>query len=143
MRRTARGFTLIELMIVLVVAAIIISIAIPTYNAQMRKSRRSDALVALQQLALLQEQFRANNPLYGTTLAAINGTAVGTLTHYTVTITFDGGLGNNGSNFILTATAKSGDDQNNDRGAGSVTCTPLVLTSLNGSSSKSPTACWQ
>ena len=38
MPRTSRGFTLIELMIVLVVAALIITIAVPAYQAQMRKN---------------------------------------------------------------------------------------------------------
>ena len=60
----SRGFTLIELMIVLAVAAIILSIAIPAFTEQMRKSRRSEAISGLQQLALKMERWRADNPSY-------------------------------------------------------------------------------
>jgi type IV pilus assembly protein PilE len=45
------GFTLIELMIVVVIAAIIAAIAIPSYTSYIRKGRRSDA-----QSGLLQAQ---------------------------------------------------------------------------------------
>ena len=41
--RRIRGFTLIELMIVVGVVAILASIAVPIYNEQIRKSRRADA----------------------------------------------------------------------------------------------------
>ena len=136
------GFTLIELVVVIAILGILVAIAVPTYLSQMRHSRRSDAITALGTLSLLQETFRATNPTYGTTLAAINGTAPGTLTHYDVTISFDGGLGNDGTNYILTAAAKSGDDQNSDR-SGATGCATLVLTVLNNSRTKSPADCWK
>lgn len=43
------GFTLIELMIVVAVIAILASIAYPSYQEQVRKSRRADAEAALLQ----------------------------------------------------------------------------------------------
>ena len=42
-RHAVKGFTLIELMVVLAIVAIIAAIAIPSYAAQVRKSRRADA----------------------------------------------------------------------------------------------------
>lgn len=42
-----RGFTLIELMIVIAVIAIIAAIAFPAYNNQVQKTRRADAVSAL------------------------------------------------------------------------------------------------
>ena len=134
------GFTLIELVVVIAILGILVAIAIPTYLSQMRHSRRSDAITALGTLSLLQETFRATNPDYGDTLAEINGTASGTLTHYNVTISFV--TSNDGTNYVLTAAAKSGDDQNNDRSDAS-NCASLVLTVVNNSRTKSPTSCWR
>ena len=42
-----RGFTLIEAMIVLVVLGVILSIAVPTYQGSLRKSRRAEARLIL------------------------------------------------------------------------------------------------
>lgn len=64
MRRTG-GFTLIELMAVIAIIAIIAAIAIPTYNEQVRKSRRADAARFVGELQLQLEQWRAENPCYG------------------------------------------------------------------------------
>ena len=131
MRPTARGFTLIELMIVLVVAAVIIMIAIPAFTAQMRKSRRSEVLAQLQSLALQQEQFRANNAAYATTVQLGNPTA----THYNIAVAAQSATG-----FTLTATAKVGDDQNNDVSSGTG-CANLSLDQSGGKGSTA--ACWQ
>ncbi|WP_158885512.1 GspH/FimT family pseudopilin [Rhodanobacter sp. L36] len=43
MRRPSRGFTLIELLVTLVVAAILVSIALPSFRDLMRRSRVSSA----------------------------------------------------------------------------------------------------
>lgn len=42
-RRSAAGFTLIELMIAVVVVAILAAVAYPNYSEQVRKSRRAEA----------------------------------------------------------------------------------------------------
>jgi len=65
MRRNHSGFTLLELMIVLVVVAILATFAIPSYIEQIHKSRRADALRTLGQLQLGLERWRAENPCYG------------------------------------------------------------------------------
>ena len=51
-KRAQQGFTLIELMIVVAVAGIILLIALPSFNAQMLRSRRSVAKTDLGQCAL-------------------------------------------------------------------------------------------
>jgi|WetSurMetagenome_2_1015567.scaffolds.fasta_scaffold05989_2 type IV pilus assembly protein PilE len=60
MNRSA-GFTLIELMIVVGVIGVLAAIAIPQYDSYIRKSKRSEAKVALNTLAQRQEFFYANN----------------------------------------------------------------------------------
>ncbi len=55
-RLSARGFTLIELMIVVAVIAILAAIAYPSYQDSVRKSRRADAKAALLDLAQFMER---------------------------------------------------------------------------------------
>jgi len=62
MSRRADGFTLVELMVVIVIATILLTIAIPSYQSQIRKSRRTEARTALLDLASREERyFSANN----------------------------------------------------------------------------------
>jgi type IV pilus assembly protein PilE len=61
--RTA-GFTLIELMVVVVIATLLLSIAIPSYMAQMRESRRTDARTALLDLAGREESYNSTMNAY-------------------------------------------------------------------------------
>ena len=64
-RRGARGFTLIELMICVAIVGVLSSIAYPAFSSTMASTRRSDALVALMKVQLLQERFRSEHPSYG------------------------------------------------------------------------------
>jgi len=67
MRSTVRshlGFTLVELMIVVVVVAILASIALPSYQEYIRRSRRAEAQALLNDAAARQERYRAQNGRY-------------------------------------------------------------------------------
>jgi type IV pilus assembly protein PilE len=75
----AAGFTLIELMIVTVVAAILAAVALPGFLSQIRSSRRSDAITALSKITQAQERYRANSSNFADRFI-VNGSAlVGTL----------------------------------------------------------------
>jgi len=63
-----KGFTLIELMIVLAIVAILVALALPSFQDTVRKSRRSDAMNGILNIHLAQERYRANNATYGTAL---------------------------------------------------------------------------
>lgn len=63
-----KGFTLIELMIVVAIAGVIASIALPSYAEMMRKAKRSDAKVELLRIAQLQENFFVQNLSYAKSL---------------------------------------------------------------------------
>ena len=57
-----KGFTLIELMIVVAVIGILASIALPSYNESVRKSRRAQAKADMVELAQMAERsFTVNN----------------------------------------------------------------------------------
>lgn len=55
--RGARGFTLIELMITVVVVGILAAIAYPSYQTYMKKSRRSDAQQMMLAISVRQAQY--------------------------------------------------------------------------------------
>jgi type IV pilus assembly protein PilE len=63
----AGGFTLVELMIVIVIASTLLAIAIPSYLDKVRKSRRVEAKTALLDLAGREERFFNTNNTYSST----------------------------------------------------------------------------
>jgi type IV pilus assembly protein PilE len=58
------GFTLVELMVTLVVAAILFAIAIPAYQNQIRESRRTEAKTGVLDLAGREETLYSTQNLY-------------------------------------------------------------------------------
>jgi len=67
----APGFTLIEMMIVLVIATVLIGIAVPYYTYELRTSRRTDAKTALLDLASREEAVFATTSAYSTAPSAL------------------------------------------------------------------------
>ena len=80
------GFTLVELMIVVAVAAVLAMVALPMYQDSVRKSRRSEATAALTQLQQAQERHRANNTQYAATFAAMAPQPASATANYTLSI---------------------------------------------------------
>jgi type IV pilus assembly protein PilE len=64
------GFTLVELMIVVVIAAILAAVAYPNYVDQVRKTHRASARAALSDVASRQEQYFLDNKVYADDVAA-------------------------------------------------------------------------
>lgn len=63
-RQTQRGFTLIELMIVVVIGAVLASIAVPAYRNYMTQSKLSEAHSQLSALRVNLEQYFLDNRTY-------------------------------------------------------------------------------
>ena len=70
---SSRGFTLIELMVVVVIATILLSIAVPSYMSQVRQSRRTEAKTAILDLSGREERYLSTNPAGYTSTPALLG----------------------------------------------------------------------
>lgn len=68
-----KGFTLIELMIVIVIVGILASIGIPAYQESVKNSKRADAQGMLMNSANAMERFFTSNSTYAGASAGSNG----------------------------------------------------------------------
>lgn len=126
------GFTLIELMIVLVIISVILGYAIPSYRDYVMRAKRSEAHNALLQIAASQERNYANLNKYGSdtdlSLSAIYPapTSANKL-NYTIS------MASSDTTYTITAVAYGG--QAKDTG-----CTTFTLDHLGA---KTPAGdCW-
>ena len=86
-RQKMRGFTLIELMLVVAIIGILTLVAYPAYTSYAQRGHRTDATRALMTAAATLEQFYAQNQSYSTNAA---GTPT-TLTSLGIAATTPGG----------------------------------------------------
>ena len=140
--RVQKGFTLIEVMIVVGIVAILSAIAIPSYSEYIRRARITEATSALGTMSLKMEQFFQDNRSYAVACAAgtvaVLPTApnftfacpVRTLTSYQITAT--GNAGTPVAGFVYQV------DMNNPLGTGLVRSATFPVAS---GWTNSPT-CW-
>jgi type IV pilus assembly protein PilE len=67
------GFSLIEVMIVLVIIGVLLLVATPGYQESMRKSHRADGMRDLMELVSRQERFYAQNSRYTNDIETADG----------------------------------------------------------------------
>jgi len=68
--RASRGITMVEMMVVVVIASILLAVAVPSYMNQVRQSRRTDARTSLLDLAGREERYFSTNAAAYTSVAA-------------------------------------------------------------------------
>lgn len=134
-QRRSRGFTLIELMVVVAIVAILALVAIPSYRSYIVKANRSAAESYIMSVANKQEQYRLDTRAYATTLAAL-GTSAPTevSTNYSVTIPTA-----TATAYTITATP-TGTQLASDTLCGAVSIDQTGNKSIGGTGT--PSACW-
>jgi type IV pilus assembly protein PilE len=148
--RRIGGFTLIELMITVVVLAIIVGIAVPSYTQQIRKSRRTDARNALLDIAGREERWLSVSNSYSAVPTDVGYPGAAWLPpvnlpdgYYTVSVTTPDAANQPGvaNSFIITATAIG--QQASDTDCATFTVNQQgVQTAATAAAVANTTTCW-
>jgi type IV pilus assembly protein PilE len=150
----ARGFTLIELVITMLIAATLAAIAIPSYSNYVRKSRRVEARSALLDMASLQERYFSTQNVYSATPSDLGFSGSYPVTvgngYYTVALTQNTAANpptatsaGTAALFEFTATTVATSDQAKD-----TTCAKFVVnsqgvqSSQNAGGTDTTATCW-
>lgn len=138
-----KGFTLVELMVVVAIIAIISTVAYPSYTEYVRKSKRSDAHAGIQQVMAAQERYFAKERAYADFANPFNGVA--TLPspegNYTISVEAD----EPNRTYVVTATPAASSGQVHD-----TNCLTLFMANTGKKSSTGayavdnrPLDCWK
>ena len=152
--RPAVGFTLIELMVVVLVITILTMIAVPSYLSATLKSHRAEAKSVLLDLAARQERFMATNGAYsqvptdmgytgaswGTGLPVGNNYYSVSLTNFVAAAAGTATTAATPATFTFTATAING--QLKDTQCNTFTINQAGVQLSTNSAAATSTGCW-
>ena len=123
----SRSITSLELIVVILIVAILVSLALPSYQQYSLRSHRSEGLDALVSTAMLMERNRLINRQYTAIQPKLTRSG-----YYQVTV----GVSDHGGAYLLTAIPQEGQHQDN--------CGRLGLDSLSQQTAEGDAAkCWQ
>ena len=139
-----KGFSMIELVIVVAIVGLLAAIALPSFQGHMFSAKRSDAYASILEVQLEQQKLRSTCRFYGGAIGAANvcGAAA--------TDTVVAGLANSkegyynlaltnasGNSYTISATAVG--NQANDSDCPTIT---LAVNNANPDGLKTPAQCW-
>jgi type IV pilus assembly protein PilE len=131
MHRSNRGFTLIEIMIVIAIIGIVMTIAAPSFTEYLKKGRRTEVAGLLSEQAQILERFYSQKNAY----TGVAGLSPGN-DYYTITSTLTD------QTFLLTAVRKAGTAMATDK-CGDFTITNTgVRGMVNATAGLTTKDCW-
>ena len=137
MRPRQRGFTLVELMVVVVVVGILAMIAIPSYSRYTMRAKRSAAESFIMNVASRQEQYILDARQYATTLTLLGmSVPADVAANYNIAIS---GVSVTPPTYTINATP-TGSQLANDTECGTVSIDQAGTKGITGTGTV--TGCW-
>lgn len=131
-----KGFSLIELMVVVSIVAILAAIAIPSYSSNIEKGRRADGKTALAEAVGLQERQYSLTNHYSNDISILGG-AISREGFYSLSVAYTSTTGSCNTDkdcYTLTATAIGAQ-------ASDLSCAVLTVNNL-GQKTPAGSPCW-
>lgn len=131
-----KGFTLIEMMVIVAIIGILAAVAYPSYDEYVKRGNRSEGQALLSDTAAAQERYYSQNFVYITDnadIAKLKARATSSTGKYTLSLSSevdDGG-------YTLTA-----EEQFNDTGCGDLTLNAVGERGITGTD-KTIEYCWR
>lgn len=140
---STRGFTLVEMLVVVAIVTVLATVAVPVYRDQLIRSRRADAQALLMDVAARQESYYRDNRTFTTDMTKLgfgSDPVIAPGGHYSID-TAAGATASIATSFIATATRL--DTQLADTRCGDFTINSERVTGVvNHSTSNPERECW-
>ena len=131
MRRSNRGFTLIEIMIVIAIIGIVVTIAAPLLTEYVKKGHRSEIASLLTEQAQLLERFHSKNNVYSNATGLSAGNE-----HYSITATLAD------QTYLLTAVRKADSSMAADKCGDFTLNNTGAMSMINAAADVTSKDCW-
>lgn len=131
--RKSSGFSLIEILAVMIIVVLLVVLSVPIYTNYLIYSNRTDAIQTLLAIQIAEEKYQLENNTYGE-LNAVWNSSNSVSNHYQISIS---NVTSNSYTITATATGNQANDAQNG-----ASCATMILSYQNNTTTKTPLVCW-